>query len=311
MIGFLRQRLLLPLVLRLLGACAPDSSSPACLSPSGMRRAGQGAKFGLSPVVLVNGRLTRSQPAVKQARPPSEAAVPRTFRSRPHDRPRGSAWRTVARGRILRTRCSPSLRGGGRGRHSADRALRARPSWPTAARVCRERALSGLKPSRRLSSSGAAAPPSAHPPQRAVGRRGPPGHPPAGLRRGPPASIAANELSRAPARACWPGPPPADGPPQRPRGLARSTPRPPASVAATRTSTSGPRSSPARLLATHPAGCSAGTSHRTGLGTRLHGDPRTVDVHVRWLRSKIETDPERRPTSSPSAARLPARPRVL
>jgi two-component system response regulator RegX3 len=27
-------------------------------------------------------------------------------------------------------------------------------------------------------------------------------------------------------------------------------------------------------------------------GADHDGDPRTVDVHVRWLRSKIETDPE-------------------
>ncbi len=24
-----------------------------------------------------------------------------------------------------------------------------------------------------------------------------------------------------------------------------------------------------------------------------HGDPRTVDVHIRWLRAKIEADPSR------------------
>ena len=28
-------------------------------------------------------------------------------------------------------------------------------------------------------------------------------------------------------------------------------------------------------------------------GPEHHGDPRTVDVHIRWLRSKIETDPAR------------------
>ena len=28
-------------------------------------------------------------------------------------------------------------------------------------------------------------------------------------------------------------------------------------------------------------------------GAGHHGDPRTVDVHLRWLRSKLEPDPRR------------------
>ena len=37
-------------------------------------------------------------------------------------------------------------------------------------------------------------------------------------------------------------------------------------------------------------------------GWEYIGDSRTVDVHVRWLRQKIEADPSRRSGSSPCAA---------
>ena len=57
------------------------------------------------------------------------------------------------------------------------------------------------------------------------------------------------------------------------------------------------------LLAAHPG---RAYSRRQLLdrvwGPDHAGGSRTVDVHVRWLRSKIEPVPERPSTSSPSAA---------
>ena len=37
----------------------------------------------------------------------------------------------------------------------------------------------------------------------------------------------------------------------------------------------------------------AAPAARPGLGAEHDGDPRTVDVHVRWLRAKIEPEPAR------------------
>ncbi len=48
------------------------------------------------------------------------------------------------------------------------------------------------------------------------------------------------------------------------------------------------------LLATHPRRAYSRRDLISRVwGTAYHGDVRTVDVHVRWLRSKIEEDPDR------------------